>query len=83
MGMKAKVQPETSSTATAVSNIKNPLTRQQRTRTKVMDVRQASQTMAAKVGRGIIDEMGGQALVAMAYNDSGLGANAGRKFISL
>jgi hypothetical protein len=36
-----------------------------------------------KKGKGIIDEMGGQALVAMSYNDSGLGANAGRKFISL
>jgi hypothetical protein len=42
-----------------------------------------SVAMKSKKGTGIIDEMGGQALVAMSYNDSELGANAGRKFISL
>jgi len=36
-----------------------------------------------KKGRGVVDEMGGQALLANTYNDSELGANAGKKFISL
>ncbi len=36
-----------------------------------------------KKGRGVVDEMGGQALLAVSYNDSELGANAGKKFISL
>jgi hypothetical protein len=36
-----------------------------------------------KKGRGVVDEIGDQDLLAVAYNDSELGANAGRKFISL
>jgi DNA adenine methylase len=36
-----------------------------------------------KRGMGIVDEMGSQALLANTYNDSELGANAGKKFISL
>jgi hypothetical protein len=36
-----------------------------------------------KKGRGVVDEMGSQALLANTYNDSELGANAGKKFISL
>ena len=38
-----------------------------------------------KKGRGVIDEseFADQALLGVAYNDSELGANAGRKFISL
>jgi DNA adenine methylase len=34
-------------------------------------------------GRGIVDELGNQDLIAEKYNGSQLGANAGRKFISL
>jgi DNA adenine methylase len=36
-----------------------------------------------KRGMGVVDEMGSQALLANTYNDSELGANAGKKFISL
>jgi DNA adenine methylase len=36
-----------------------------------------------KKGRGVIDEIEGQDLIADTYNDSELGANAGKKFISL
>ena len=40
-------------------------------------------TITNKKGGGVIDEIGNQRVVAMSYNDSELGANAGRKFISL
>jgi hypothetical protein len=36
-----------------------------------------------KKGRGVVDELGNQELIAEKYNGSQLGANAGRKFISL
>jgi hypothetical protein len=36
-----------------------------------------------KKGRGVIDEIEGQDLIADVYNNSQLGANAGKKFISL
>jgi hypothetical protein len=36
-----------------------------------------------KKGRGVVDELGNQELIAEIYNMSQLGANAGRKFISL
>jgi len=36
-----------------------------------------------KVGMGVIDEIGNQDLLAEMYNDSELGANAGKKYISL
>lgn len=34
-------------------------------------------------GKGVIDETDSQAVIATAYNDSELGANAGKKYISL
>ena len=40
-------------------------------------------TPVVKKGKGVIDEIGNEPLVAMSYNDSELGATAGRKFISL
>ena len=36
-----------------------------------------------KKGRGVVDELGNQELIAEVYNMSQLGANAGKKFISL
>jgi DNA adenine methylase len=36
-----------------------------------------------KKGRGVVDEMGNQDLISIAYDDSELGANAGKKYISL
>ena len=36
-----------------------------------------------KVGMGVVDEIGNQDLLAEMYNDSELGANAGKKYISL
>lgn len=36
-----------------------------------------------KRGRGVVDELGNQDLIAIAYDDSELGANAGKKYISL
>jgi len=37
----------------------------------------------SKVGMGVVDEIGNQDLLAEIYNDSELGANAGKKYISL
>jgi hypothetical protein len=36
-----------------------------------------------KRGKGVVDELGNQDLIAIAYDDSELGANAGKKYISL
>jgi hypothetical protein len=36
-----------------------------------------------KSGKGVIDELSNQDVIATAYNDSELGANAGKKYISL
>jgi len=36
-----------------------------------------------KKGRGVVDEIGNQDLLSIAYDDSELGANAGKKYISL
>lgn len=36
-----------------------------------------------KKGRGVVDEIGNQDLISIAYDDSELGANAGKKYISL
>jgi hypothetical protein len=36
-----------------------------------------------KKGRGVVDEVGDQDLISIAYDDSELGANAGKKYISL
>jgi hypothetical protein len=68
---------------TKVTNVINPLNKRQRG-AKVIDRRMEAQIAAVKrIGSGVINEMGNQRLVAMSYNDSELGANAGRKFISL
>jgi hypothetical protein len=75
----ARVAPST----TKVTNVINPLNKRQRG-AKVIDRRMEAQIAAVKrIGSGVINEMGNQRLVAMSYNDSELGANAGRKFISL
>jgi hypothetical protein len=36
-----------------------------------------------KGGKGVIDELSNQSAIAVSYNDSELGANAGKKYISL